>query len=57
VEATLRGRWLVRSWFVEVDGGPVIPLERAHYYFEPNRTVYVAPGLTAEAAIGVGRSF
>jgi hypothetical protein len=57
-EATLRGQWFVtRSWFVEVDGGPVISLDRTRYYFAPDRTVYVVPGLTARAAIGVGRLF
>jgi hypothetical protein len=57
-EATVRGQWFATDrWFVEVGGGPVMPLDRTRYYFEPDRTVFVVPGLTARAAIGVGRLF
>jgi hypothetical protein len=58
VEATLRFQWLVtRGFFAEVGGGPVFPLVRTHYYFEPERTLYTAPELSARIAIGLGVLF
>ncbi len=57
-EATLRGQWFPTRWaFVELGGGPVIPLQRTRYYFVPDQTVYVTPVLTGRAAIGVGLLF
>jgi hypothetical protein len=57
-EATLSAQWFAtNSWFVELEGGPVVPLDRTRYYFEPNRGVYVVPGLTARAAVGMGWLF
>jgi hypothetical protein len=58
VEATLRAQWFATSsWFVELGGGPVVPLDRTRYYFEPDRTLYVVPALTGRAAIGAGLVF
>ena len=41
----------------ELGGGPVFPVIRAQYYFEPDQTVYAVPWLTAEAAGGIGLRF
>jgi hypothetical protein len=57
-EATLRVQWFAtNSWFLELGGGPVLPLERTHYYFEPDRTLYSMPVVTARAALGIGVLF
>jgi hypothetical protein len=57
-EATLRAQWFPTSWwFVELSGGPVVPLVRTRYYFVPDQTLYSVPGLTAQAAIGAGLLF
>ena len=57
-EVTLRVQWFVRKvFFVELGGGPVLPLTRTHYYFEPDRTLYVVPQLTARGAAGLGVQF
>jgi hypothetical protein len=53
--ATVQVQWFpTRAWFLEVGGGPVFPLERVHYYFEPAQTVYVDPVLTARGWVGLG---
>jgi hypothetical protein len=58
VEATLRLQWFVtRGFFAELGGGPVFPLVRTHYYFEPDRTLYTAPELSARVAMGLGLLF
>jgi hypothetical protein len=58
VEVTLRAQWFVRkAFFVELSGGPVMPLTRTHYYFEPDQTLYVVPQLTARGAAGLGVTF
>jgi hypothetical protein len=58
VEATLRLQWLAaRSFFAEASGGAVLPIERTRYYFEPDRTLYRVPWLTARAAVGIGVRF
>jgi hypothetical protein len=57
-EVTLRVQWFVRkAFFVELGGGPVVPLARTHYYFEPDQTLYVVPQLTARGAAGLGVRF
>jgi hypothetical protein len=57
-ELTLRAQWFFRrALFVELGGGPVVPVARARYYFEPDRTVYVVPWVTARAAMGLGVAF
>jgi hypothetical protein len=57
-EATLRAQWFPTSrWFVEMSGGPVVPLVRTRYYFAPDQTLYSVPDLTAQAAIGAGLLF
>jgi hypothetical protein len=57
-EATLRVQWFAtNSWFIELSGGPEFPIVRTRYYFEPDRTLYVVPALTARAAVGLGLQF
>jgi hypothetical protein len=57
-EATLRLQWFAaRSFFAEASGGAVLPVERTRYYFEPDRTLYRVPWLTARGAVGVGVRF
>jgi hypothetical protein len=57
-EATLRVQWwATRSFFVELGGGPEFPLVRTRYYFEPDRTAYVVPSVTARGATGLGLQF
>jgi hypothetical protein len=57
-EATLRIQWFVtRVLFVELGGGPVLPLDRTRYYFEPDTTVYQPPMVAARVAMGLGWQF
>jgi hypothetical protein len=49
--------YATKSFFAELGGGPVFPVIRAQYYFEPDQTVYAVPWLTAEAAGGIGLRF
>jgi hypothetical protein len=57
-EATLRIQWFAtRSFYVELGGGPVLPLDRTRYYFEPNSTVYQSPFVAARMALGLGWQF
>ena len=57
-EATLRLQWFAtRSFFAELGGGPVLPLVRTRYFFEPDRTLYVVPDVTARLALGCGLLF
>ena len=57
-EVTLRLQWFVtKAFFVELAGGPVVPLTRTHYYFEPDQTLYVVPQVTARGAGGLGVRF
>jgi hypothetical protein len=57
-EATLRLQWFAaRSFFAEASGGAVLPIERTRYYFEPDRTIYRVPSLTARGAVGIGVRF
>ncbi|HEY1536014.1 MAG TPA: hypothetical protein VGF76_18470 [Polyangiaceae bacterium] len=57
-EATLRLQWFAtRSFFAELGGGPVFPIVRTHYYFEPDRTLYIVPDVTARVALGFGLLF
>jgi hypothetical protein len=58
VETTLRIQWFAtRELFVELGGGPVLPLDRSRYYFEPDTTVYQAPVVAARVAMGLGWQF
>jgi len=58
VEGTLKLQWFpTKGFFAELGGGPVIPVVRTHYYFEPGQTLYVVPWLTARAAGGLGLQF
>jgi len=57
-EATLRLQWFAtRSFFAELGGGPVLPIVRTRYYFEPDRTLYIVPDVTARLALGFGLLF
>jgi hypothetical protein len=57
-EATVRLQWFAtNSFFAELGGGPVLPVVRTHYYFEPDRTLYVVPDWTARVALGFGLLF
>ncbi len=57
-EATLRLQWFAtRALFVELGGGPVLPLDRTRYYFRPDTTLYQAPALGARLALGLGWQF
>ena len=57
-EATLRLQWFAtRSFFAELGGGPVLPIVRTRYYFEPDRTLYIVPDVTARLALGCGLLF
>lgn len=57
-EATLRLQWFAtRSFFAELGGGPVLPIVRTRYYFEPDRTLYIVPDVTARLALGLGLLF
>ncbi len=58
VEATLRIQWFAtKSFFVEAGGGPLLPLDRTRYYFEPGTTVYRSPVVAARTALGLGWQF
>ena len=57
-EVTLRVQWFAsRSLFAEVGFGPVFPVLRTHYFFEPDRTLYSVPAVSARAALGLGLLF
>ncbi len=57
-EATLRIQWFAaRALFVELGGGPVLPLDRTRYYFEPDATLYRVPVVAARVAMGLGWQF
>ncbi|HTA94043.1 MAG TPA: hypothetical protein VK745_30905, partial [Polyangiaceae bacterium] len=57
-EVTLRVQWVVTKWFfAELGFGPVLPVARTHYFFEPNRTLYSVPDVSARAALGLGLIF
>ena len=57
-EATLRIQWFAtRALFVELGGGPVLPLDRTRYYFEPDITLYQVPVVAARVALGLGWQF
>jgi hypothetical protein len=57
-EVTLRLQWFAsKSIFAEVGFGPVFPLFRTHYFFEPDRTLYSVPAVSARAALGLGLLF
>jgi len=57
-ETTLRLQWLAtKSLFAELGGGPEFFIVRTRYYFQPDRTLYVAPWLTARGAFGLGLRF
>jgi hypothetical protein len=58
VAASLRLQWYAtKAFFAELGGGPVFPVIRAQYYFEPDQTLYAVPWLTAEGAGGIGLRF
>lgn len=61
-ETTLRVSWFpfafaTRSFFVELGGGPVLPLDRTRYYLEPDATLYRTPVASARLATGLGWQF
>jgi hypothetical protein len=57
-EVTLRVQWVATNWFfAELGFGPVLPLVRTHYFFEPDRTLYSVPDVSARAALGLGLIF
>jgi hypothetical protein len=57
-ELTLRVQWFAtKSFFAEAGGGPVFPIVRTRYYFEPAQTLFTVPMLTARGAIGFGVRF
>jgi hypothetical protein len=57
-EATMRIQWFAtKAFFVELGGGPVLPLDRTRYYFEPDTTVYRSPVVTVRMAMGLGWQF
>ena len=57
-EATLRIQWFAtRALFLELGAGPVLPLDRTRYYFEPDTTVYQPPVVAARVAMGLGWQF
>ena len=58
VEVTVQLRWFAtRALFAELGGGPLLPLDRTRYYFEPDTTLYQVPVLVARLAIGLGWQF
>ena len=57
-EVTLRVQWIVTKWFfAELGFGPVLPVARTHYFFEPDRTLYSVPDVSGRAALGLGLIF
>lgn len=57
-ETTVRAAWsATRSLFVELAGGPVFPVYRTRYYFQPDATLYSVPAVTARASLGIGVTF
>jgi hypothetical protein len=56
VTPQLRLQWFfARSWFVDADGGLVVPLRRESFVFEdPTTTFHEVPVLGSRWAIGLG---
>jgi hypothetical protein len=57
-EGTLRLSWFATPhFFVEASGGPVFPIVRTRYYFQPDETLYTVPVVTARGTFGFGIRF
>jgi hypothetical protein len=53
----LRVRRVFPPFFLDLEGGAVVPLARERFYFEPNAQVFVIPPVAGVGAIGVGGYF
>jgi hypothetical protein len=50
-------RWVVRRFFVDLEGGIVVPLLRERFYVEPSTGVYQVPTVTGAGGLALGVYF